>query len=135
MPIGAVAEEAGVSTSALRYYESVGLLPAPKRINGRRLYDRSIFSYLATIRLAQDSGFTVSEMKQLLETCAAPSSNGKNDKGSQGWKSIAQAKVEELERTVARAEAMKALLQQWLDCQCVSLSDCELIAARLERPT
>jgi len=135
MLIGTVAEEGGVSTSALRYYESVGLIPPPQRINGRRVYDRSIFSYLATIRLAQDSGFTVSEMKQLLETCAAPSSNGMSNKVSQGWKNIAQAKVEELERTIARAEAMKVLLNQWLDCQCVSLSDCELIATRLERPT
>ena len=43
LTIGEVARRAGVHTSAIRYYESVGLLPPPKRLNGRRRYDETVF--------------------------------------------------------------------------------------------
>lgn len=136
LTIGKVANAAGMSPSALRYYESVGLLPVPERLNGRRFYDDSIFAYLAAIRLAQESGFTVSEMKQLLQSCTDPLNvSGKgSSRGTEGWKKLAQAKIEELDGTVARAVAMKHLLNQWLECECVSLADCELIADRLRSP-
>jgi MerR family redox-sensitive transcriptional activator SoxR len=126
--IGAVAQAAGVSPSALRYYESVGLIPAPERRSGRRAYDESVFPYLAAIRLAQDSGFTVAEIKELIESCVTPSAAK-----SREWKRLAARKIEEMERTIARAQAMKQLLGQWLDCECVSLEDCELIAGRSRR--
>jgi len=63
--VGDVARQAGLQPSALRYYESIGLLPAPKRMNGRRRYDESIFQYLAVLQLAKKAGFTMSEIQTL----------------------------------------------------------------------
>ena len=49
--IGEVAQRAGIQTSAIRYYESEGLLPAPERLNGRRKYDATVLQRLALIQL------------------------------------------------------------------------------------
>lgn len=66
LTIGDVARRAGVRTSALRYYEDVGLVQPTRRANGRRVYDASVFESLALIRVAQDAGFTVAEVRRLL---------------------------------------------------------------------
>src|SRR5215203_3264259 len=71
MSIGQVARRAGVKPSALRYYEGVGLLPPPERANGRRRYDgevlRKVLDRLAVVRVAQQAGFTISEIRTLLD--------------------------------------------------------------------
>jgi MerR family redox-sensitive transcriptional activator SoxR len=61
-----VARRVGIRTSALRYYERVGLLPAPRRVSGRRRYDESTVQMLRLIQLAQGAGFTVAEIQTLL---------------------------------------------------------------------
>lgn len=71
LSIGEVAARAGVRTSALRYYESIGLLPAPRRINGRRAYEATILQQLAILQLAQKAGFTMNEIDELLHGFAA----------------------------------------------------------------
>ncbi len=67
LTIGEVACRAGVRASALRYYESVGLLEAPRRAAGRRAYSPDVLDMLRVIRLAQDAG----ECGQLAE-CVRP---------------------------------------------------------------
>ena len=71
MSIGEVAQRAGVRPSTLRYYESIGVLPTPERENGRRRYDgevlRKALDRLAVVRVAQQAGFTISEIRMLLD--------------------------------------------------------------------
>ena len=55
LTIGEVARRAGLNASALRWYERVGLLPAPRRVAGRRRYEPSVLHRLAAIRLAQEA--------------------------------------------------------------------------------
>lgn len=65
--IGEVARRAGMRTSALRYYEDMGLLSPPHRVGGgHRRYDPSIFDTLAVLRLAQRAGFSIAEMHMLV---------------------------------------------------------------------
>ena len=66
LAIGEVARRAGIQPSALRYYESIGLMPAPKRVSGRRRYEESTVQMLKVIQLAQQAGFTVAEIQTLL---------------------------------------------------------------------
>ena len=70
MSIGEVDQRVGVRPSALRYYEGVRLLPPPERENGRRRYDgevlREALDRLAVVRVAQQAGFTLSEIRTLL---------------------------------------------------------------------
>ena len=67
MRIGEIAGEAGVNIQTLRYYERRGLLaPAPRRASGYRDYDREDVSRVRFIRRAQDLGFTLQEIADLL---------------------------------------------------------------------
>lgn len=66
MKIGELAGAAGVSTKTIRYYESIGVLPAPPRTgSGYRDYDDTFIDRLAFIRTAQRLGVTLDEVKEI----------------------------------------------------------------------
>ncbi len=68
MKIGELAAEAGVSVQAVRYYERRGLLPTPERTtSGYREYDSSDVLRLSFISRAKDLGFTLGEVRELLD--------------------------------------------------------------------
>jgi MerR family transcriptional regulator, redox-sensitive transcriptional activator SoxR len=118
LTIGEVARRAGVRPSTLRYYESIGLLPAPGRSNGRRRYDPSVLQRLAVLQLAQQAGFTIAEIQTHFHGFAPETPAG------QRWQSLAQQKLTEMDALIARAGRMKQLLELLLQCGCLSLEDC-----------
>src|SRR5437762_13729165 len=65
MRIGAVARHTGLATSAIRYYERLGLLPPARRLNGQRSYGEDVVVRLEVIRGAVASGFTLQEIRKL----------------------------------------------------------------------
>ena len=116
--IGEVAARSGIATSAIRYYESEGLIPSPGRHNGRRVYDDSIVDHLALIDLAKHAGFTVAEIRQLLSGFARRTPPGKR------WQALTKAKMAELDERIAEAERMKDVLQALQRCRCPTLEAC-----------
>jgi MerR family redox-sensitive transcriptional activator SoxR len=118
LSIGDVARQAGVRTSALRYYESVGLLTPPKRVNGRRVYDASAVDVLRLVQLAKGAGFSVAEIRKLL--------NGfdRTTPASARWQAMASRKLEDVNATITRAVQMRDLLEKLLTCKCVQLGEC-----------
>ncbi len=67
MRIGQLADEAGITTEAVRYYEKVGLMPAPARTSsGYRNYEPAAITRLRFIRTAQTVGFTLGEIAEIL---------------------------------------------------------------------
>ncbi|HVL33090.1 MAG TPA: MerR family transcriptional regulator [Actinomycetota bacterium] len=129
MSIGEVAARGGIRPSALRYYEQAGLIPPPVRVAGRRVYGERVLTRLAVIRLGQEAGFTIAEIKTLVSGLkdSAPSARLKAR-----WRRLAQIKLEDLERTIMRAHAMKRLLQAGLECGCLDLAECELVLGRMD---
>ena len=125
MSIGEVAQRAGVRPSALRYYESIGVLPTPERENGRRSYDgevlREVLDRLAVVRVAQQAGFTISEIRMLLDGFS------EDTPPSERWRVLAREKLPEVEALVERALGMKNLLERGLRCECLRLEDCALV--------
>lgn len=123
--IGEVARRAGVRPSALRYYERIGLLPRPGRENGRRRYDgealREALDRLTVVRIAQQAGFTISEIRTLLDGFS------EDTPPSERWRVLAQDKLPEVEALVERALNMKDLLERGLRCECLSLEECALV--------
>jgi MerR family redox-sensitive transcriptional activator SoxR len=121
MSIGELARRAGVRPSTLRYYESVGLLPAPERVNGRRRYDGEALRLLTVIRVAQQAGFTLTEIRTLLHGFSADSPP------STRWRALAREKLTEVDALIERALGMKDLLEKGLRCECLRLEDCALV--------
>src|SRR5437660_56132 len=116
MSIGKVAQEVGIQASTIRYYESIGLLPAPRRVNGIRRYEDSVLQKLGVIQLAQQAGFTISEIQTLLHDFPD------DTPPSVRWQALATRKIAEIDAMIARATTMKTLLEQaLLQCQCEQL--------------
>lgn len=124
LTIGEVARRAGLRASALRYYEEVGILPPAERVGGKRRYDEAVLARLAVIRLAQDVGFSVAEIRSLVE--------GFDEAGvaSTRWQELAGRKVGEVDALINRAEQMKRLLEESLGCGCLTLDACQLVLQR-----
>ncbi len=124
LTIGEVARLAGLRTSALRYYEEVGVLPPAARIGGQRRYTETVLARLVVVRLAQELGFSVAEIRALVA--------GFDDTGvsSDRWRELATRKLTEVEVLITQAERMKQLLEESPRCGCLTLDGC---AAVLER--
>ena len=118
LSIGEVARRAGVRTSAIRYYEDVGVLPEPERVGGKRRYDEEVLGRLALIKAAKRAGFTIVEIRTLLGSF--PAEVG----ASERWRTLASRKLEEVDRLVAELGQMRELLEEALRCQCADLDKC-----------
>jgi MerR family redox-sensitive transcriptional activator SoxR len=119
LTIGEVAQQAGIRASAIRYYESVEILPAPRRINGQRRYDSRIFERLAVIQMAQQAGFTVSEIHTLFNGFSAETP------ASARWEALSRQKLIEVDALLQRVQSMKQLIEEGLlRCRCLTLDEC-----------
>jgi MerR family redox-sensitive transcriptional activator SoxR len=121
LAIGEVARRAGMRPSALRYYERIGLLPAPRRVSGRRRYDQGTVQMLKVVQLAQQAGFSVAEIQTLLHGFAPDTPPAAR------WQPLAQQKIAELDALVARTQQMKRILEIGLRCGCLRLEDCAIV--------
>jgi MerR family transcriptional regulator, redox-sensitive transcriptional activator SoxR len=120
LTIGKVARQAGVSGPTMRYYESIGLLPAPRRVNGRRRYDASVLQRLRIIRVAQRAGFTLGEIRELFQAFPAGTTPAVR------WESLARRKLAELDAQLARIEVMRGVLREGIRCGCLTMEQCTL---------
>ncbi len=118
LKIGEVARQAGIPASALRYYESIGLLPPAVRSGGWRRYPPDVLERLLVIRTGRELGFTLDDLRTLLDgfptdTPAPPR-----------WRALAARKLPVIDDLIRRATAMKKLLHTGLTCDCVRIEDC-----------
>jgi MerR family transcriptional regulator, redox-sensitive transcriptional activator SoxR len=123
LTIGQVARQAGLKTSAIRYYESVGLLPAPRRESGQRRYGDATLRRLRVIDVAKRAGFSLDEARVLLAT-----GNGGPPAHAQ-LRDLAERKLPEVDELIARAQAMRAWLLTASACNCETLDVCGLFDA------
>jgi MerR family transcriptional regulator, redox-sensitive transcriptional activator SoxR len=124
LTIGEVARQAGLRSSAIRYYEDIGALPRPARVyGGHRRYSTRVFQQLAFIQLAQQAGFSMAEIQTLV--------SGFDEDAPLGvrWRTLAEQKLAELEVLIARAQGMKRLLEEGMRCQCLKLDECIPLAS------
>jgi MerR family redox-sensitive transcriptional activator SoxR len=122
--IGPVAAAANLRASAIRYYESEGLLPPAYRRSGRRVYEPAIFDRLALIQLASQCGFSLAEIRTLLHGFSAGTSPGKR------WRFLAKTKLAEMNKQMARISRMKQVLTSICRCKCLSIGECGIRARR-----
>jgi MerR family redox-sensitive transcriptional activator SoxR len=120
LQIGDVARASGKSASSIRYYERIGLIPAPGRVSGRRRYPRAVLRTLAIIGTAQRAGLTLDEIRPLL---AEPPGD---PAVSERLRQVATRKVPEVSALMERAELVRRWLEAAAGCTCPSLDDCQL---------
>ena len=115
LTIGELARRAGVTTSALRYYEEVGLLPAPVRVSGQRRYPESAARSVGAILLYSDAGFTLTEQKALMAARTSASAE---------WRRLARRKIAELDEQIATARAARDAIRHGLRCPHEDITRC-----------
>jgi DNA-binding transcriptional MerR regulator len=126
LTIGELARRAGVATSALRYWEELGLLPAPARVSGQRRYPESAVTQVGIILLQRDAGFSLAEQKALMAARGV---------GLDEWRRLARRKLADLDEQIAKAQAAREAIEHGLHCphedvlQCPNLAS--LVTARL----
>lgn len=129
MRIGDLARRTQLRTSALRYYESIGLLPAAARISGRREYDGNALNTLQLIQAAQRAGFTLAETRSLLALLRG------GPQSVRAWQAAARTKLAELDTTIARLESARDTLADAIDCACGGKAEaCKLVASATPTP-
>ena len=106
-------------SSAIRYYEQIGLLEPAARIGGQRRYDGNIFYRLSIVQRAQQVGFTLEEVRELLTGFV------KATPASERWKQLSTRKLEELAAKVSEIYFMQELLTDMVsNCRCDTLETC-----------
>jgi MerR family transcriptional regulator, copper efflux regulator len=106
MTIGEVAKAAGVGVETIRFYERKKLIPQPKRsTTGYRTYDQQIAQRVRFIRRAQELGFSLAEVRQLLELRLDPR------RSCSEVKAEAEMKLETIDSKIAELRRMRKSLQ------------------------
>jgi DNA-binding transcriptional MerR regulator len=114
LDIGEMRRRAGLSASALRFYEVHGLIQSVARRGLRRLYEASALDRLAFIAMAQASGFSLAEIKALL---------GPDETDADLRRRLA-GKAEEIDVRIAQLVSMRDRLRHAARCPCRRLVDC-----------
>ena len=120
--IGELARQVRMRPSALRYYESIGLVPPAHRAGGRRVYPASTARRIALIKMAQRAGFTLTEIRQLLDNATAPGA-------TRQWRALAERKIPELDRHIQEMQALRKAVADCLACGCMNFDNCQLLSA------
>ena len=95
--IGEVARISGKAPSAIRYYESIGLLPEPVRLSGRRRYPEEVVRSLAVIDTAQRAGLSLDDIRLLLRAST------EDAKAVEQLREVAERRLPVLREAIARA--------------------------------
>ena len=119
--IGQLAERAGVATSAIRFYESRGLLSSERTTGNQRRYAQSTLRRVAFIRTAQRVGLTLEEIGEALSTLPDGRTPTKAD-----WARLSRTWRPRLDAQIRRIELLRDRLDGCIGCGCLSLRSCAL---------
>lgn len=121
LTIGEVASRAGLATSALRFYESEGLIHSDRATSGHRRYHREVLRRVAFIRVAQRVGLTLEEIRAALATLP----DGRTPTAAD-WERLSKRWRSRLDDEIAALERVRDQLSSCIGCGCLSLRACGL---------
>ncbi len=122
LTIGALSERAGIATSALRYYEAEGLIHATRSASGQRRFARDTLRRVGFIRVAQQVGLSLEEIRAAL--ASLPASRTPNEKD---WERLSMSWRPRLDHQIGMLERLRARLDGCIGCGCLSLRHCRLL--------
>lgn len=120
--IGMVAKRTGVAASALRYYEDEGLIRSTRTATGQRRYEREVVRRVSFVRVAQQMGLTLGEIREALAALPDQRTPTHDD-----WTQISAAWRPRIEERIAMLERLRDYLDGCIGCGCLSLELCKLV--------
>lgn len=120
LSIGQLAGRAGMSISAIRFYERRGLLPEPERVGGQRRYGEDAVHRLGIVAVAKRAGFSLGEIGSLL----ASADDG--DPLHERLGALASRKLPEVDALIEEGERKRQWLAAARACSCSSFEECAL---------
>lgn len=121
LTIGELARRSGFATSAVRFYDREGLVPAERTAGNQRRYPRSALRRLAFIRAAQNIGVPLAEIREALAELPETRTPTKAD-----WAKLSRHWRGRLEAQIAGLEALRDKLDGCIGCGCLSMQRCAL---------
>ena len=121
LTIGQVAQRTGAATSALRYWEELGLISSERTSGNQRRYERATIRRVSFIRAAQRVGLTLDEIAGALATLP----NGRTPTASD-WAKLSRSWRSRLDEQILRIERLRDQLDSCIGCGCLSLRTCAL---------
>ncbi|HEY6625085.1 MAG TPA: redox-sensitive transcriptional activator SoxR [Acidimicrobiales bacterium] len=121
LSIGQVSERTGVAISALRFYEKEGLLRADRTDGGQRRYRREVIRRVSFVRIAQQVGLSLEEIRGALEALPNDRTPTKAD-----WARLSRAWRSRLDDHIASLTRLRDDLTSCIGCGCLSLKACSL---------
>lgn len=122
LSIGALSERTGVTSSALRFYEAEGLIHAERSDGGQRRFHRAEIRRVSFIRIAQQVGLSLDEIREALDSL--PDNRTPNDKD---WHELSSSWRPRLDAQIRVLERLRDRLDGCIGCGCLSLSFCRLL--------
>ncbi len=121
LSIGQVADRTGVAASALRFYEQEGLIRSERSDGGQRRYARDVLRRVSFIRIAQQVGLGLEEIRRSL--CSLP-----NDRTPTraDWARLSAAWRPSLDTRIEQLVRLRDSLDSCIGCGCLSLKSCAL---------
>ena len=122
LTIGELAERSGVSHSALRFYEAEGLIHAERTEGGQRRYHRDVLRRVGFIRVAQEVGLSLAEIREALSSLPDQRTPTQRD-----WARFAASWGPRLDQQIRMLERLRDRLSACIGCGCLSLKVCRLM--------
>ena len=119
--IGQMAARTGLAVSAIRYYEAEGLVRAVRSAGGQRQFHRADIRRLSFVRITQQLGFSIAEIRAQMDRLPDGRTPTKRD-----WEKLARGFRAELDARIAALEALRDNLDGCIGCGCLSLKRCGL---------
>jgi len=121
LSIGDLSARSGVAPSALRFYESIGLISSARTTGNQRRYAQATLRRVAFVRAAQQVGLSLDEVAAALATLPEGRTPTKAD-----WARLSQSWRSRLDEQIERIERLRDRLDGCIGCGCLSLRTCAL---------
>ncbi|RVT84409.1 redox-sensitive transcriptional activator SoxR [Rhodobacteraceae bacterium CCMM004] len=121
LSIGEIAARTGLAVSAIRYYETEGLVAPLRTAGGQRRYDRGDIRRLSFVMIAQRLGVPLAEVRAALDTLPEGRTPTRAD-----WARLSSRFRAGLDARIAALEALRDKLDGCIGCGCLSLNSCGL---------
>jgi MerR family redox-sensitive transcriptional activator SoxR len=122
LSIGDVAARSGVATSALRFYETQGLIASQRTAGNQRRYERAVLRRIALIRAGRAAGIPLERIRAALDTLPPGRTPTRRD-----WERLSRVWRSDLDEQIALLHAVRDRLTTCIGCGCLSIDACTLL--------